>query len=155
MSDRNMTSPRRPPDTPVRNAGAASSPAIPLARSSGPARACLQCRHEMVVSPPAAPSGAATAQESNAVRELIPTGRLRAGVAFAPAASAFFVVKDANGEPRGVTADLGRELGRKLGVPVEFMLAANSGLITDATESGAIDVSFMPVDEERKKRVDF
>jgi polar amino acid transport system substrate-binding protein len=35
------------------------------------------------------------------------------------------------------------------------MVAANSGLITDATEFGAIDVSFMPVDEERKKRVDF
>jgi polar amino acid transport system substrate-binding protein len=35
------------------------------------------------------------------------------------------------------------------------MLAANSGLVTDATESGAIDVGFMPVDEERKKRVDF
>jgi len=27
--------------------------------------------------------------------------------------------------------------------------------VTDATESGAIDVAFMPVDEERKKRVDF
>jgi polar amino acid transport system substrate-binding protein len=26
--------------------------------------------------------------------------------------------------------------------------------VTDATESGAIDVAFMPVDEERKKRVD-
>jgi polar amino acid transport system substrate-binding protein len=35
------------------------------------------------------------------------------------------------------------------------MVAPNSGLVTDATESGAIDVAFMPVDEERKKRVDF
>ena len=35
------------------------------------------------------------------------------------------------------------------------MVASNSGLVTDATESGAIDVAFMPVDEERKKRVDF
>jgi len=40
-------------------------------------------------------------------------------------------------------------------VPVEFMIAPNSGLVTDATESGTIDVAFMPVDEERKKRVDF
>jgi len=89
------------------------------------------------------------------VKELIPTGKLRAGVVFAPAASAFFVVKDANGEPHGVTVDLAGELAKKLGVPVEFMLAANSGLVTDATESGAIDVGFMPMDEERKKRVDF
>ena len=89
------------------------------------------------------------------MKELIPTGKLRVGVVFAPAPSAFFVVKEANGEPRGVTVDLAVELGRKLGVPVEFMVASNSGLVTDATESGAIDVAFMPVDEERKKRVDF
>jgi polar amino acid transport system substrate-binding protein len=100
-------------------------------------------------------AGGAGAQESTAAKELIPTGKLRVGIVFAPAASAFFVVKDANGEPRGVTVDLAVELAKKLGVPVEFMLAANSGLVTDATESGAIDVGFMPVDEERKKRVDF
>jgi polar amino acid transport system substrate-binding protein len=89
------------------------------------------------------------------VKELIPRGKLRVGIVFAPAASAFFVVKDASGEPHGVTVDLAIELAKKLGVPVEFMLAANSGLVTDATESGAVDVGFMPVDEERKKRVDF
>ena len=100
-------------------------------------------------------AGAASAQESTAVKELIPTGKLRVGVVFAPAASAFFVVKDANGEPHGVTVDLAIELAKQLGVPVEFMLAANSGLVTDATESGAVDVGFMPVDDERKKRVDF
>jgi len=95
------------------------------------------------------------AQESAAVKELIPIGKLRVGVVFAPAPSAFFVVKDASGQPRGVTVDLANELGEKLGVPVELMVAPNSGLVTDATESGAIDVAFMPVDEERKKRVDF
>jgi polar amino acid transport system substrate-binding protein len=100
-------------------------------------------------------ASSAAAQESMAVKELVPTGKLRVGVVFAPAASPFFVVKEANGEPRGVTVDLARELGRKLDVPVEFMVVPNSGLVTDATESGAIDVAFMPVDEERKKRVDF
>jgi polar amino acid transport system substrate-binding protein len=95
------------------------------------------------------------AQESTAVKELIPTGKLRVGVVFAPAASAFFAVKDASGQPRGVTVDLGNELAQKLNVPIELMVAPNSGLITDATESGTIDVAFMPVDEERKKRVDF
>jgi polar amino acid transport system substrate-binding protein len=100
-------------------------------------------------------ASSAAAQESMAVKELIPTGKLRVGVVFAPAASPFFVVKEANGEPRGVTVDLARELGRKLDVPVEFMVVPNSGLVTDATESGAIDVAFMPVDEERRKRVDF
>ncbi len=31
----------------------------------------------------------------------------------------------------------------------------NSGLATDATESGAVDVAFMPVDDERKGRIAF
>jgi hypothetical protein len=72
-------------------------------------------------------AGGASAQESTAVKELIPRGKLRVGIVFAPAASAFFVVKDASGEPHGVTVDLAIELAKKLGVPVEFMLAANSG----------------------------
>jgi polar amino acid transport system substrate-binding protein len=97
----------------------------------------------------------AAAQENTALKELAPTGKLRVGIVFAPAASVFFVTKDASGQPHGVTVDLGNALGRKLGVPVEFMMAPNSGLVTDATESGAIDVSFMPVDEERKKRIAF
>ena len=98
---------------------------------------------------------AQTQENTTAMKELIPTGKLRVGVVFAPAASAFFVVKDANGEPRGVTVDLANELAQALGVPLELMVAPNSGLVTDATESGAIDVAFMPVDEERRKRVDF
>ena len=98
--------------------------------------------------------GGAKAQEA-AVKELIPTGKLRFGVTFAPKMSALFVVKDPGGSPRGVTADLGNELAQRLGVPIEFMVAPNTGVLTDALASAAIDVAFMPVDEERKKRLDF
>jgi polar amino acid transport system substrate-binding protein len=98
--------------------------------------------------------GAASANES-AMKELVPTGKLRVALVFAPSAGAFFVIKDADGKPRGVTADLADALGQKLGVPVEYVLFPNSGLATDATESGAVDVSFMPVDEERKNRIAF
>jgi polar amino acid transport system substrate-binding protein len=35
------------------------------------------------------------------------------------------------------------------------MLAPNTGELTDALAAGAIDVSFMPVDDERRKRIDF
>lgn len=88
-------------------------------------------------------------------RELVPKGKLRVGVAYAPANSALFVVKDADGKPRGVTVDLGKELASKLGVPVEFFVASNSGELIDAMSSNAIDVTFVPIDEERRKRVDF
>jgi polar amino acid transport system substrate-binding protein len=88
-------------------------------------------------------------------QEIAPTGKLRVGVAAAPAKSALFVVKDADGEPRGVPVDLGKELARRLGVPVEFFVASNSGELVDAMSSGAIDVTFMPIDSERRERVDF
>jgi polar amino acid transport system substrate-binding protein len=89
------------------------------------------------------------------VNELTPTGALRVGVAFAPNKSALFVTRDATGAPEGVTVDLGHALATQLGVPVAFTLAPNTGVLTDAVESGAVDVSFMPVDEERKRRIAF
>jgi polar amino acid transport system substrate-binding protein len=59
------------------------------------------------------------------------------------------------GAPRGVTVDLGNELAQRLGVPIEFMVASTTGVLTDALASAAIEVAFMPVDEERKKRLEF
>ena len=73
----------------------------------------------------------------------------------APAPTPLFIVKDADGTPRGVTVDLGEALAKKLGVAVDFFIAPNTGLLTDELEAGNIDVSFMPVDEERKKRIAF
>jgi polar amino acid transport system substrate-binding protein len=89
------------------------------------------------------------------LKEIAPSGKLRVGVVYAPVATAFFVTKDADGRPHGVTVDLANELATKLGVPIEFMVAPNSGEVTEATSAGAVDVTFMPVDDERKTKVDF
>jgi len=89
------------------------------------------------------------------VKELVPTGKLRFGVVFAPKMSALFVIKQADGTPRGITVDLGRALAKKLAVPVEFLIAPNTGVLTDALANAEIDVAFMPVDDERRKRLDF
>ena len=99
-------------------------------------------------------SGAA-GEEDALLREIAPTGKLRVGVVFAPLGSAFFVTRDGDGKPHGVTVDLGSALAQELGVPFEFFLAPNSGEVTQAVSSGAIDVGFMPIDEERKGKVDF
>ncbi|TMI98586.1 MAG: transporter substrate-binding domain-containing protein [Alphaproteobacteria bacterium] len=88
------------------------------------------------------------------MKELAPTGKLRVALVFAPSMSAFFVVKE-NDKPRGVTADLAAALGRKFNLAVEPVLFPNSGQATDALEAGNVDVAFMPVDEERKKRIAF
>jgi polar amino acid transport system substrate-binding protein len=87
--------------------------------------------------------------------ELAASGRLRIGVAYAPSATPLFVVRDATGAPHGVTVDLGRALAQRLGVAAEFVVAPNTNELTEAIAIGAIDVTFMPVDEERKKYVDF
>ena len=92
---------------------------------------------------------------TTARRELASTGRLRVGLVSAPKATVFFVVKDAEGKPSGVTADLGHELARTLDVSSEFFVAHNSGAVTDALEKGLIDVAFLPVDDERRGRVEF
>jgi len=97
--------------------------------------------------------GSAAADES-LMKELAPTGKLRVGVVFAPSKSLFFNVKDGE-RATGITADIAAALAQKLGVPVEQLLFPNSGLATDALEAGTVDVSFMPVDEDRKKRIAF
>jgi polar amino acid transport system substrate-binding protein len=89
-------------------------------------------------------------------KELTPTGKLRVGVAVGPTPGAGNVAHDAaSGTFRGVAVDLGADLAGKLGVPAEFVAYPNSGALTDAAVGGAWDVAFIPVDEERKKRVDF
>ena len=89
------------------------------------------------------------------MKDVVAAGTLRVGVANAPSPSPLFVVKDTDGAPRGVTVDLAYELARELGVALDLMVAPNTGELVDALESGRIDVSFMPVDDERRKRIDF
>jgi polar amino acid transport system substrate-binding protein len=89
------------------------------------------------------------------MNELFPTGKLRVGVAYAPAPTPVFVARDSDGTVRGVPRDIGAALAKALGVPIELVVAATTGELTDACSSGAIDVGFMPADDERRQRVDF
>jgi polar amino acid transport system substrate-binding protein len=98
----------------------------------------------------------AAADDAAAVKELTPTGKLRIAVAVSPAPSALYAVKDATtGELRGVTIDLGNALAKKLGVEPQFIAFLASGEIQNSAANDVWDVTFMPVDEERKKFVDF
>ena len=66
------------------------------------------------------------------------------------------MVKDADGKPRGVTVDLATRWRKELGVAARVRWSRRTPASwIDALEAGAIDVSFMPVDDERKKRIDF
>jgi len=96
----------------------------------------------------------ARADDAAAKKELAPSGKLRVAIAVGPAPSALYAIKDGTGY-RGVTITLGSALAEKLGVPVEWVPYLATGEIQGSAASGAWDVSFMPVDEERKKFVDF
>lgn len=94
--------------------------------------------------------------ETPQAKLVAPTGTLRVAIGVGPAASAFYCTKDPQtGEPHGVAVDLGAELARLLHVPVVYVEYPNSGAITKAAGKNAWDVTFMPVDKERAKSVDF
>ena len=96
----------------------------------------------------------ARADDAAAKRDLAPTGKLRMAVPVGPSAGVTFAMKDAaTGQYRGVSVELGKSLASKLGVPIEFVPYPNSGEVVAAANSGAWDVAFVPVDEERRKAV--
>ena len=94
------------------------------------------------------------AQVSPEVRsQLAPSGTLRVGLNM----SNFLLTATdaATGKPKGLAADLGHELGRRLGVPVELVPYPNPGALGDAAKSGAWDVGFLGAEPQRAKEIDF
>jgi polar amino acid transport system substrate-binding protein len=98
----------------------------------------------------------ATVPDEQARRELSPTGKLRVGIGAGASPSAFWTTRDpSSGKPRGVTVNLGQALADRLGVPLELVVYPNSGEVTAAGPKGEWDVTFVPMDDERKKVIDF
>jgi polar amino acid transport system substrate-binding protein len=93
--------------------------------------------------------------EDNVMNQLAPTGKLRVGVAYAPAPTPVFVAKDAGGDVHGVPRDLGSALAKALGVEADLVVKATTAELTDSLASGTIDIGFMPADDARRQRVDF
>ena len=85
--------------------------------------------------------------------QLAPTGKLRVGVNM----SNFLLTRTdaATQQPAGVAVDLGRELGRRLGVPVEIIPYPNPGALADAAKSGVWDVGFLGAEPQRANEIDF
>ena len=91
---------------------------------------------------------------SPAVRaDLAPTGKLRVGLNMS---NALLTATDAaTGKPKGIAADLGRELGKRLGVPVELVPFPNPGAVADAAKTGVWDVGFIGAEPQRASEIDF
>jgi polar amino acid transport system substrate-binding protein len=87
------------------------------------------------------------------VRDIAPTGRLRAAINFG---NPVLAQRDpASGEPRGVSADLARELARRLAVPLDFRVYDAAGKVTADATRDAWDVAFVARDPDRAKDIEF
>lgn len=96
---------------------------------------------------------AAQAVPLDAVKDLAPSGRLRAAINFG---NPVLAQKDpATGMPGGVSVALARELGRQLGVPVDLVPFTEAGKVFEAAKAGAWDVAFLAIDPVRATGIDF
>jgi polar amino acid transport system substrate-binding protein len=87
-----------------------------------------------------------------AVKELAPTGTLRAAINYG---NGVLAQKGADGEPRGVSADLSRELAKRLGVPLGFVTFQAAGKAFEAAKANAVDVLFIAIEPVRAADVEF
>jgi len=108
----------------------------------------------MLACVPLASSAAPLDSPSEAVvRELAPTGTLRAAINYG---NVVLAQKDpANGQPRGISVDLARQLARRLGVPIELKTYDAAGKVFDALQTGAWDVAFLAIDPKRAAEIAF
>jgi polar amino acid transport system substrate-binding protein len=96
---------------------------------------------------------ATTSAPPEAVKELAPTGKLRAAINYG---NPVLAQRDpATGQPRGVSVDLARELGVRLGVPVELATFDAAGKVFDALRSSTWDVAFLAIDPARSAEISF
>jgi polar amino acid transport system substrate-binding protein len=86
---------------------------------------------------------------SSVVRELAPTGKLRAAINFGNGVLA-------QREPfGGVSVDLTRELAKRLRVPIEFVTYDAAGRVTDDAAKNVWDIAFVARDPQRAKDIEF
>ena len=84
---------------------------------------------------------------------LAPTGKFRVGVYAGSPTS--MIVDAKTGEKIGVALDLGRELAREIGVPVEVVEFRRIAEVIDALQRGAVDFTFTNASPARARLVDF
>jgi len=99
------------------------------------------------------PSTRDAATPDAAVRAaLAPTGRLRIGVYPGSPTS---MLRDAGGEPRGLSVEIGQALARRLGVPGDLVVFERVAQVVDAVAAGRVDFTITNASPARAQLVDF
>jgi polar amino acid transport system substrate-binding protein len=85
--------------------------------------------------------------------ELAPSGKLRVGINH----SNFLLVNPGSphGAPKGIAPELALELGKRLGVPVEYVSFESAGKTADAIRDAAVDAGFIASEAERASVIEF
>jgi polar amino acid transport system substrate-binding protein len=117
-----------------------------LVHVTGLARTALIAAVLLVVT-----GAAAQTAPPDAARELAPKGTLRAAINYG---NPVLAQKGAEG-PQGVSVDLARELGRRLGVPVELVVFEAAGKVTEAASGDVWDIAFLAIDPLRAGEIAF
>lgn len=86
------------------------------------------------------------------VQAFTPTGRLRASINLG---NPILAGRGADGQPKGVSIDLAREFGRRLGVEVELVVFDTAGKSVDAVSQEQADIGFFAVDPKRAEHIAF
>src|SRR5882724_4080211 len=76
---------------------------------------------------------------SDVVKDLAPTGKLRVAINLGN----IVLAQGTPDAPSGITPELARELGKRLGVPVELKTFDGAGKAFEALKGGSIDVVFL------------
>jgi len=89
----------------------------------------------------------------NVIAELAPKGRLRAAINLGN--SVLARPDPAGGPPRGVSAELARELARRLGTGIDYVTFDAAGKVFEALKAGLWDIAFLAIDPVRSEGIDF
>jgi len=85
--------------------------------------------------------------------ELAPGGKLRVGLNYQ---NFLLVLKDApDGTPQGIAPDLAREIGKRTGLPLQFVRFDAAGKLADAVKSDAWDIAFLGAEPQRANVIAF
>jgi polar amino acid transport system substrate-binding protein len=88
----------------------------------------------------------------DAMKDLAPTGKVRAAINFG---NGVLAQKGPNGEAQGITPDLATALAKRLGVPVELVRFEAAGKAAEALGKGDVDIGFIAIEPVRADKIDF